>query len=141
MRLKKPRQKDLEISKHHHLTHHPEVLVSLTHTRGAGAAVTALMSSDLKGIGIDIEKKSRLLRPEVLSKISHHPQEESPTGIHLWTAKEAAFKAVSPFWQQSKTFILKDILVEGDTFSVKQLGNGTLRWFEWNDYLLCVACF
>lgn len=139
--IERVEQKSLEITDHHHLTDFPDALVSLTHTRGAGAAVTALRGSGIRGVGIDIEKKSRLLKKGVLSKISDNPEEESPTGIHLWTAKEAAFKALSPFWQQSKTFILKDIKVMGDAFSVEELGSGSLHWFEWGDYLLCIARF
>ncbi|MCR9204509.1 MAG: hypothetical protein NXH75_08030, partial [Halobacteriovoraceae bacterium] len=52
----------LLIQDHHHLKAFPEILVSISHTRGAGAACAVQKSPHYLGIGIDIEHVDRVIK-------------------------------------------------------------------------------
>lgn len=108
---------DLLIEKHHHLLHHPDLLVSLSHTRGAAAAILAPKSDELLSVGIDVERADRTIKEGVLEKYDH-PDDHGLNPLELWCAKEAAFKAASFYWKKEKTFILKDISVTSTNITV-----------------------
>lgn len=69
-----------------------DLKISISHAQGLGGWVQAETSSEL---GFDIEVSSRL-RIHPVKRISS-PQEltSAPSPAHLWTAKEASFKALS----------------------------------------------
>ncbi|MDE5688145.1 MAG: hypothetical protein K2I18_05905 [Paramuribaculum sp.] len=63
-----------------------EGCISVSH--GAGTAVLAVSDTP---VGVDIEENRAQLQ-----RVSHkfvNPEDESPSLLHAWTAKEAAFKA------------------------------------------------
>jgi phosphopantetheinyl transferase (holo-ACP synthase) len=129
---------DLNIVDHHSLKNHPNLLVSLAHTRGMAAAACAPQGPKLFGVGIDCEALSRNVKESYQSKFKREDDQfQSP--LHLWCAKEAAFKASSYYWKKEKTFVLKDISVVHDKFKVEGLGGGSLSFYEEKGYLICVA--
>ncbi len=141
---------DIEISEHHHLKKYPDLLVSLSHTREVAAAILAQKSKDLLGVGIDIEKSDRLVKPELLDKFQND-RDEGLDPLELWCAKEAAFKASSYFWKKEKTFVLKDIgvtstsVTAGDNvftsidFEVADTCSGTIEFSLEENFLITTA--
>lgn len=88
-------KQDLELINYQNLAKFPEYLTSITHTKGAGAAVLA-KKSDYLSVGIDIEWSDRTMKLEA-QRFFRHPEDSSYEDmIELWTMKEAAFKALSP---------------------------------------------
>ena len=130
--------KDLAIKNHHQLENYPQLLVSLAHTRGLAAACLAEKMDDVLAVGIDCEHSERAFRSEILTKFAHE-NDKAISPLHLWCAKEAAFKAASYFWKEEKTFVLKDITIEGKTFVVPNLLQGTLSFELKDDYLVALA--
>tara|TARA_R110000868_G_scaffold163335_1_gene395479 strand:- start:4231 stop:4812 length:582 start_codon:yes stop_codon:yes gene_type:complete len=111
----------LEIENHQYLKHHPEYAVSLSHTRGISAAIA---SKELKSIGIDLEHANRKFKPEV-SKFFLTDQDDKMDLLVLWSAKEAAFKAIAPLGLK-ETLVLKDLVLKGD--SVLFQGKVVSKW-------------
>jgi phosphopantetheinyl transferase (holo-ACP synthase) len=133
-----PKPHDLEIKDHHYLTHSPELLVSLAHTRGLAAACVAPKDKTCLGVGIDCEHIDRPFRSELLNKFSTE-NDKYESELRLWCGKEAAFKASSYFWQQEKTFVLKDIIVRDKFFEIDGLLKGNLSYEFSGDYLVSIA--
>jgi 4'-phosphopantetheinyl transferase EntD len=129
---------DLTIRDHHCLKKDNQLLASLAHTRGAACAIVATQSFELHGIGIDCERQDRIIRHEILDKFSGE-LDDAETNLHLWCAKEAAFKASSYFWKLEKTFILKDIIIKKDIFEIPGLLAGRLEHENVSDYLVTRA--
>ncbi len=129
---------DLMIRDHHCLKKDNQLLASLAHTRGAACAIVATQSDKLHGVGIDCEQQDRVIRHEILDKFSGE-LDDAETNLHLWCAKEAAFKASSFFWKKEKTFILKDIIIKKDTFEIPGLLAGELEHENFSGYLVTKA--
>jgi len=129
---------ELKISSHHHLQKYPQYLVSISHTRGAAAAVLLQESDGYLGVGIDIEEKDRVIKPHAMEKFAVE-EDHFQSPLKLWCAKEAAFKASSYYWKQEKTFVLKDIILKGTTFKIDGLGEGKITFEEKEGYLVSVA--
>lgn len=129
---------DLEIEDHHHLKRDPKILVSLAHTRGLAAAASCFRSEKALGIGIDCESQDRIVKEALLDKFSTH-DDQALDSLHLWCAKEAAFKASSYFWKEEKTFVLKDITVKRNSFTVDNLGHGEIHFKNERGHLICLA--
>lgn len=129
---------DFEIVNHHHLKTNPNILVSLAHTRGLAAAACTYKSQDQLGIGIDCESENRIVKEVLLEKFATH-NDHALNSLHLWCAKEAAFKAASSFWKRDKTFVLKDITVKKQSFTIDELGHGELHFHKERGHLICVA--
>jgi len=130
----------LEIHNHHFLEHFPEYVVSISHTRGVAVSLIGNRKK-YKSIGIDLEHAKRVMNPKVLKFFKHDTDEEQDP-LLLWCKKEAAFKALSPLWNQEKTFVLKDIWIRGNEFGLlsddKIKGQIQLEKVE-NDLLICLA--
>lgn len=102
---------ELEIENHHHLKHHPDLIVSLSHTRGISAAIC---SKQHHSVGIDIEHMDRKFKSET-AKFFKTSKDDDMNLLQLWSVKEAAFKAVDPmgFRLENKTIlVLKDLVVK-----------------------------
>tara|TARA_R110000868_G_scaffold202649_1_gene450337 strand:- start:2357 stop:2938 length:582 start_codon:yes stop_codon:yes gene_type:complete len=113
--------KALEIENHQYLKHHPEFAVSLSHTRGISAAIA---STQLKSIGIDLEHADRKFKSEV-SKFFLTDQDDEMDLLILWSAKEAAFKAIAPLGLK-ETLVLKDLVLKGDSVLFQE--KAVARW-------------
>ena len=129
---------DLVIDHHHKLKAFPDFIVSLSHTRGAAAAMLTRQTKAMLGVGIDIEEQTRTIKEGVIEKYAH-PQDSGLDPLHLWCAKEAAFKASSFFWNREKTFILKDIKVIDHSFWVDDLLSGEVIHHYEEGYLITKA--
>lgn len=111
---------DLELINYQNLKNFPDYVLSLSHTRGAGAAVLA-KKTDYKSLGIDIEWSDRHLKDEA-SRFYRHP-DDSPfyqDKLELWTMKEAAFKALSPRGFSGVLVLSKIIIKDGEFFTHEQ---------------------
>lgn len=100
---------DIEIYNHLHLKADNSILVSLTHTNSLAAAAIST-SKNISSIGIDIESTSREMKEGIL-KFFRREDDEVDNVLELWCIKEAAFKAISPLYQQEKRLVLKDIII------------------------------
>lgn len=101
---------DFEITRHHCLKKAPHILVGLSHTGDYGAAVVAL-NSKARGVGIDIEEQDRPVSPKSL-RYYRTSRDEPLAPLTLWTAKEAAYKALSPLEDLS----FRDLWVSNSRF-------------------------
>lgn len=99
----------------------PDWRFSLTHTDG-WAACWAIPQCELKGIGLDIELKTRQISSEISERIAHE-DDVSLDPLQLWAIKEAAYKTFSPADQQG--LWLKDVSVGPESF---ELAGVTGRW-------------
>ena len=90
------------------------------------------------GVGIDCEHKDRPFKKELLTKFSCD-EDSYESILSLWCAKEAAFKASSYFWKQQKTFVLKDIVINDQKFSIPDLLEGTIAFDYAGDFLITRA--
>ncbi len=83
---------DLVLIDYSQITKLPEYTISLSHTKNCGAALVADKKT-FKSVGIDIEPLERIVRPNVLQRVSH-PRDLKLESIEIWCLKEAAFKAL-----------------------------------------------
>ena len=88
---------------------------SISHTLGA-ALVWLGPAEACLGLGVDLERSDRLIEDRVMQRI-HDPLDPSLTAVELWSAKEAAFKAV-PQAEQAGLTVSKISLTE-KTFRVE----------------------
>ncbi len=103
---------DLTLLDFQNLPKFPEYLTSLSHTKGAGAAVLA-HKKDYQSLGIDIEWSNRILK-EGTQKFFRHPKDSIyENDLELWTMKEAAFKSLSPLGFPGVLVLSKIIIQEG----------------------------
>ena len=105
----------IEIENHLHLRNHPEIKVSVSHTKGAGAAIIC-EDVKIRSVGIDIEWSQRPVK-EGIEKFYINERDDQIDHMKLWMAKEAAFKAISPLYTGDKILVLKDIVINADSFS------------------------
>jgi phosphopantetheinyl transferase (holo-ACP synthase) len=106
---------DLTLLNFRELPTYPLYYVSLSHTKELGAAVIALKKT-VKGIGIDIEWESRNIKPGALKFFVNPADSHELSLIELWTAKEAAFKALSPIGTYPGVLVLSKIIIQGNRF-------------------------
>lgn len=120
---------DLTLQNYRELPGYPSFYTSLSHTKEIGAAVLA-MKSETKGIGIDIEWADRELKPGTEKFYVHRLDHHQLRPIELWTAKEAAFKALSPLGTFPGTLVLSKIIIQETQFFTEEepylIGNFTV---------------
>lgn len=119
---------ELEIDRFLSLQYYPNLLVSLSHHKDWGAAIIC-QSSSILSVGVDIEDVKRVLK-EGTKKFFVHSKDSSMPLIKLWIAKEAAFKAISPLWENEKVLVLSDIWVTNESFGIAEERLGTLTFFD-----------
>lgn len=121
---------ELEIERHLHLKGSPEILVSLSHTKGVGGAVSGPAGHDQLSIGIDLEWEDRQVKMG-MEKFYLNDEDDrgNYTELELWSLKEAAFKSISPLLQNwpYKRFVLKHIWIKEESFGLigthKEIGS------------------
>lgn len=125
---------------------HPELSISLSHTRSLGAFAITEGGFD---IGIDLEERPRL-KHKVLERISS-PEERQicPSDEYLWVAKEACYKSLVnrnqpqtmtqikiEKWNKSTHYAYFEAsLITGPKKTERLPGSGFV--VETSDYLLC----
>ncbi len=70
----------------------PEITLSLSHTKLAGAAITA-SRAEFISVGIDIESDNRVVKDSILKRITNS-RDINLRNIELWCLKEAVFKCL-----------------------------------------------
>ncbi len=105
---------DLILESYQQLPHYPEFITSISHTKGAGAAVLGLKNEYLS-LGIDIEWSNRLLKDEAQRFFRHQADSNYENNLELWTMKEAAFKALSPLGHPG-VLVLSKIIIQNGIF-------------------------
>ncbi len=109
-------KQDLELVNYQNLKNFPEYVLSLSHTKGAGAAVLA-KKAEIASLGIDIEWSDRHLKDEA-ARFYRHPEDSSyKDKLELWTMKEAAFKALSPRGFPGVLVLSKIIIKDGEFYT------------------------
>ncbi|MFA6237510.1 MAG: hypothetical protein WC635_09310 [Bacteriovorax sp.] len=104
----------LELVNFGNLKNFPQYLTSISHTKGAGAALLA-HKSDYLSVGIDIEWSDRPMK-DGTQKFYQNPQDsEYPNSLELWAMKEAAFKALSPLGYPG-VLVLSKIIIQNGIF-------------------------
>ncbi len=106
---------DLHLTNYRELTNFPLYYTSLSHTKDLGAAVLAL-KTEVRGIGIDIEWSTRIIKPGAEKFFVNQADNHSLSPIETWTAKEAAFKALSPLNSYPGTLVLSKIIIQNSNF-------------------------
>jgi len=104
---------DLALLDFQNLPKYPEYLISLSHTKGAGASVLAL-KQDYLSLGIDIEWSDRHFKAEAQKFLRHPEDSMNDNLLELWTMKEAAFKALSPLGFPGVLVLSKIIIQNGE---------------------------
>lgn len=115
------RPEDVKIERHLHIENNQELLASLSHTDGHGVGLV-VQKGDFISVGIDIELRERKVK-EGINKFyfnDHDSLELQADPLLLWSLKEAAFKALSPYIEtlQEKTFVLKDLWINDSHFGL-----------------------
>lgn len=129
----------LEISDNLHLTHHPHLKVSLSHTRGLSAALAATQQ---RSVGIDIEHAKREFNTEVAKFFVRSDDLELPL-LKLWSIKEAAFKAIAPLGlhtDQKEVLVLKDLRVKDSVITLFDKDVATWNCQE-HDQIITSVCW
>lgn len=107
-------KRDLELINFHHLRYFPDYLTSISHTKGAGAALLAPKEAYL-GLGVDIEWVDRPIKSESQKYFTHPEDRHSYPLLETWCLKEAAFKALSPLGYD-EVLVLSKIILKEDSF-------------------------
>ena len=120
---------EYEIIDHLYLKNHPNLLVSISHTKGLGCAFIC-DRKEVKSIGIDIEWTSRLIKKGIEKFFLRDEDSKELNNLELWCIKEAAFKAHSPLYTGEKTLVLKDFIInKGSVFFMnKEIGSYHLEY-------------
>lgn len=105
---------ELELINYQNLKNFPDYVLSLSHTKGAGAAVLA-KKSEVRSLGIDIEWSDRNLKDEAARFYKNAQDSVYENKIELWTMKEAAFKALSPLGYPG-VLVLSKIIIQNGVF-------------------------
>jgi phosphopantetheinyl transferase (holo-ACP synthase) len=139
---------ELEVIDHLYLKNQPETLVSLSHTKEIGCALTSKIGSATQqgpySIGVDIEESQRRIRPNAEKYFASFLDGES-TPLKLWSLKEAAFKALWPRVNKTirQSLMLSKIWVKNNAFglidSTDQLGKTSLDCEIFNNTQLNIA--
>jgi 4'-phosphopantetheinyl transferase len=111
------------------LAGHPELGISISHTRGLAAVAIAV-----GGVGIDVEPRSRVDLPPVEAWLTWDEQRRMlahPTSdvtawlLHVWVAKEAAIKASGPGYPVARGDLeVRDDARGGGRVRVQRAGTG-----------------
>jgi phosphopantetheinyl transferase len=108
---------DLELKNYGELVNFPDLRISLTHTKSAGAAI---VGKGLQSVGVDLEETTRKIQDRT-QKYYVNP-EDSAKGLaplEVWCIKEACFKSIyqldssikslPPIELREKIFCFKDL--------------------------------
>ena len=91
---------------------YPEFVMSLSHSKNIGIICLA-KKEDFRSIGIDLEFEGREITPKS-AKFFMQSGEDDSNLLEAWINKEAAFKAISPLYDDCK--LLKQIRYQNQQF-------------------------
>lgn len=128
---------ELHLEGHARLKHHTTFTLSLTHTSQWGAAVVG-KSSDYRAVGIDLEPKNRIVKPEVIARISH-PQDLPLHNMQTWTLKEAIFKACMNTELFQKPIEFSSILIKKSSWEQESGLRGEWKLIDHQDQQVALA--
>ena len=116
----------------------PEWKVSLSHGPQAGI-VGAVKGEFIKGLGVDIENRNRLITDRSKKFFQNEKDEKDTELLHLWTKKEAAFKALAPHMKGLK--ILKHLWVSKNLFGHinSEVPSGEVYTILFKDHVISCA--
>jgi phosphopantetheinyl transferase (holo-ACP synthase) len=83
---------ELQLEKFSKVLGFPELTISLSHTKDAGAALVE-DAKVYRSVGIDIEQENRPVKDSIIQRVAH-PEDERLRNIELWCLKEAVFKVL-----------------------------------------------
>ncbi len=113
-------RENFNITNHLHLENEPQMLVSLSHTRGLAASALCV-NEQINSIGVDIEWCGRKIREGSFKYfVSQDIELEFHSPLEIWCIKEAAFKAYSPIYEKNQSHN-KKVLVLTD-FRISEHG-------------------
>ncbi len=107
---------ELEILNNHHLKDFPETLISISHTDDF-ASVYLAQTNKYKSIGIDIEKINRQMKFGANRFFDNQQDQTNLSQLEVWCVKEAAFKAISPLWDEQ--LVLSNIWIKDNKFGIE----------------------
>lgn len=129
---------ELRVKNYHQLEKWPEYTLSLSHSRGAGAAVVASRNV-YRSVGIDLELSDRLVKPEVITRISN-VLDAPLKAIEIWCSKEAAFKCLMNTGLFKDFFGLSQIQITQNEWSHSASGlKGQWELKSSGSYLMVIA--
>lgn len=128
----------LEIVDHDHLKLSPKTKVSISHTKEAACCVLSGFDEVL-GLGIDIESKQRKYRSGIEKFFKLAEDDQNLSLIELWCAKEAAYKAYFPHYNESKTLIIKDFTIKDSQFYAFGKLLGRIDFKNTAEFILAIA--
>ena len=133
-------EESLEIENHTNLKANKNIKVSLSHTKGAGCAMT-LYSELNVNIGIDIEWNDRKYTEEIRKFFINEDDDTNLSTLETWCVKEATFKAYHPIYNGEKNLILKDFKIKNKHiyFNQIKLGTFSILYKSYNKRTLIVA--
>ena len=110
-----------DIINHTHLSMAPAIKLSISHSRTLGV-LAICETTELAGIGVDVEFASRPLRSGLAARILNDHDDaglaEDPLG--LWLGKEAAFKAIVPLLsaERERPLLVTDLWLRDGGFGL-----------------------
>lgn len=105
----------LKIQNFKQILAHSEVILSLSHSKDAGAAVIA-NKKIYRAIGIDLERQTREVKDSIALRIAN--KNDLPLDkIKMWCVKEATFKALMNTGVFLKNIEFSDIEIKATTFT------------------------
>jgi phosphopantetheinyl transferase (holo-ACP synthase) len=111
--------------------------ISLSHTPLWGAAVVGEVS-EFQSVGIDIEPKSRVVKPTIIERVSH-PADAVMESIQLWSLKEASFKALMNTQKFSVPQDFSDIQIKSNGKWEHSVSGTVGEWSVFEEQELIVA--
>jgi 4'-phosphopantetheinyl transferase EntD len=109
-----PKIADLTLEGFHQLPAFPEITLSLTHCKEAGAAIASLKPN--VSLGIDVEDVLRPVTDATFQRVSHK-EDTILQRIEIWCLKEAALKCLMNSGRFEKTVNFSDIKIEEKKFT------------------------
>ena len=140
--------KNLTITNHLFLTHFPNFLVSISHSKFYAAAALG-ETNHYRSVGIDLELCSRKIANGAERHFINIEDSFAPevTPLQKWCMKEAAFKALSPLisdYPLNKSLVLKDIAFDQYYFGLplfaKKIGEVSLETKKFDGQHFLLAC-
>lgn len=129
---------DLLLNDFRELQNFPDMVVSLTHSSLAGAAVVA-RKAEYISIGIDIEPIDRLVKESILTRVTTS-EDLKLTSIQTWCLKEAIYKCVSNSHQYLGVLEFREMRIQDKKWSHSPSGlSGEWELFEEENHQIALA--
>lgn len=129
---------EIELVRFDSLKRWPQLTLSLSHSKKAGAAVVGL-KSEYRSLGIDIELEARVVKKDILERISN-AQDKNFRPIELWCLKEAVFKCCMNTRQFVLPIEFSDIVIDNKSWEYAPTGlAGAWEKYEAEGHILVIA--